>query len=366
MKRKVLAAALCAVMVLGVVGCSSSSTTETTTEVTTEVTTEAATEAVVEETAEATGADASEFTIGISIDQLFDSRVATVMGLEDGLEAAGVTDIIELVADGDAQTQNDQVNQLINQGVDGLLICPVDLTTIETALIAADAAGIPVVLYDRDAPDSDNVLSVSVCGATDDGYQGGLYIAETLDAMGLDSYVIAELKGPDSDDVGVQRSAGFNQAIEEVLGDKATVITVETGAWDTATATANFQSALQANPEICAVFCGTDSFIPGVETVLTDAGRMNVVGEDGHVVITGINGSLEGYESVVNGIADGTVVMDCPNTGVSAAETLIAYLVDGTVPERVITIPSTFYTIDDIEANAGSIWGVMDLSLSYQ
>lgn len=358
--KKLLATALCAVMVLGVVGCSSTTSTEET--VTTEVTTEAATE----EAAEATGASASDLTIGISIDQLFDSRVATVMGLEDGLEAAGVTDIIELVADGDAQTQNDQVNQLINQGVDGLLICPVDLNTIETALIAADAAGIPVVLYDRDAPDSDNVISVAVCGATDDGYQGGLYIAETLDAMGLDSYVIAELKGPDSDDVGVQRSAGFNQAITEVLGDKATVITVETGAWDTATATANFQSALQANPEICAVFCGTDSFIPGVETVLTDAGRMNVVGEEGHVVITGINGSLEGYESVVNGIADGTVVMDCPNTGITAAEALIAYIVDGTTPERVITVPSTFYTGDDIEANADGIWGVMDLSLSYQ
>ncbi len=364
MKKRVLAAALCAVMVLGVVGCSSSTTTEETTEAATETATEAATE-VVEEATEAAGS-ASDLTIGISIDQLFDSRVATVMGLEDGLEAAGVTDIIELVADGDAQTQNDQVNQLINQGVDGLLICPVDLNTIETALIAADAAGIPVVLYDRDAPDSENVITAVSCGAYDDGYQGGEYIANVLAEMDLDSYVIADLKGPDSDDVGVQRSAGFNAAITEILGDKATVLTVETGAWDTATATANFQSTLQANPEICAVFCGTDSFIPGVETVLTDAGRMISVGEEGHVVITGINGSLEGYEAVVNGIADGTVVMDCPNTGIIAAEALLGYLVDGTTPERTIIVPSVFYTGDDIEANADSIWGVMDLSLSYQ
>ncbi|MFI3172317.1 MAG: sugar ABC transporter substrate-binding protein [Eubacteriales bacterium] len=361
MKRKVLAAALSAVMVLAMAGCSSS--TEATTEATTEAATEATTEAATEEATEAVAS--SDLTIGISIDQLFDSRVATVMGIEDAGEAAGVT-MVELVADGDAQSQNDQINTLINQGVDGLLICPVDLNTIETALIAAKVAEIPVVLYDRDSPDSENVITAVSCGAYEDGYQGGEYIANTLAEMDLDSYVIADLKGPDSDDVGVQRSAGFNDSITDILGDKATVITVETGAWDTATATANFQSTLQANPEICAVFCGTDSFIPGVETVLTDAGRMNVVGEEGHVVITGINGSLEGYEAVVNGIADGTVVMDCPNTGIQAMEALLAYLADGTTPERTIIVPSVFYTGDDIEANADSIWGVMDLSLSYQ
>ncbi len=357
MKRKVLAALLCSVMVLGVVGCSAPAEEAAPAE---EKTEEAAEEAPAEEEAAAS----SDLKIGISVDQKFESRVATVMGIEDVLEAAGA-EVVGLVADGDAQVQNDQISELINQGVNGLLICPVDLNTIETALMEAKANEIPVVLYDRDSPDSENVITAVTCQATDDGYAGGKYIADQLAAMEKDSYVIAELRGPDSDDIGVQRSTGFNTAITEVLGDKAEVITVDTGAWDTPTATANFQSALQANPEIDAVFCGTDSFFPGVETVLSDAGKLVKVGEEGHVVVTGINGSREGYTAVVDGIADGTVVMDCPATGETAAQILLDYIADGTEPDREVFVPSSFYTGEDIEANKDGIWGVMELGLSF-
>lgn len=335
MKRKILAMALCAVMTMGVVGCSS------------------------------TSEDDGVTTIGISIDQLFESRVATVMGIEEAGEAAGV-EMVELVAEGDAATQNEQINELISQGVDGILVCPVDLTTIETALIAADEAGIPVVLYDRDAPDSEYTLSAVMCGAYDDGYQGGEYIANALLAEGGDYYKIAELKGPDSDDTGVQRSAGFNDAISDILGDKAEVVQIDTGAWDTPTALANLQSSYQVNPDFAAIFCGTDSFIPACETVLSDLGLLVPVGEEGHVYITGINGSAEGYAAVVDGIADGIVVMNCGETGVVAMETLLAYMEDGTTPERTQIIPSSFYTIDDIEDNADTIWGCVDVALSYQ
>ena len=353
MKRKFLAMALCATMVLGLAACGAK---EEPKEETTGKEDSAKEEA---------GEEAGDITIGISIDQLFDSRVATVMGLEKAGEAAGVA-MKESVAKGDAQVQANQISQFIKDGVQGLLICPVDLNTIETSLIEAKAAGIPVVLYDRDAPDSTNVLTAVTCGATDDGYQGGKYIADQLAAQNKDKYVIAELRGPANDDIGVQRSAGFNKAITEVLGDKAEVVVVETGAWDTPTATANFQASLTANPEICAVFCGTDSFFPGVETVLTEASKQVNVGEEGHVIVTGINGSKEGYDAVINKIADGTVVMDCPNTGVAAMEALLANIKDGTTPERTIFVPSAFYTGEDIEANKDGIWGVMDLGLKYQ
>lgn len=309
--------------------------------------------------------DEKKLKIGISVDQLFESRVATVMGIEGAGEAAGV-EMVELVADGDAQSQNDQINELINQGVDGLLVCPVDLNTIETALIAAKAANIPVVLYDRDSPKSKNALTAVTCGATDDGYQGGKYIAEQLDKMGKETYKIAELKGPLNDDIGVQRSAGFNKAITEVLGDKAKVVVIDTGAWDTPTALANLQSSYQANPDFDGIFCGTDSFFPACETVLSDLGKLKLVGEDEHVIITGINGSKEGYDAVVAGKADGTVVMNCGETGKIAMNTLLDFMNNNKTPERQIIVPSSFYTKENIEANKDTIWGVMELGLHYQ
>ena len=355
MKKRVLALVLCSAMVLaGVVGCSSKEAAPAE---------DANADASEEESADA----ASDLTIGISVDFSFASRLATVKGLEQAGEAAGVA-MIEMEANGDAQKQNDQINELINKGVDGLLICPVDLNTIKSALMAAEEAKIPVALYDRDSPDADNVITAVTCGATDDGYQGGKYIADELVKQGLDKYVIAELRGPANDDIGVQRSAGFNKAVEEVLGDKAEVVVVETGAWEADVATANLSAALQANPDICAVFCGTDSFFPGVETALSEVNKQFNVGEEGHVVVTGINGERAAYDAIVGNVADGTVVMNCPDTGIATMEALLAYIKDGTEPERTIIIPSTFYTIENIEENKDNIWGCWpqeDLALSY-
>ena len=357
MKKRVLALVLSSAMVLaGVVGCSASTEEAAPAE-----------EATTEAPAEEAEAPAGDLTIGISVDFSFASRLATVKGLEQAGEAAGV-DMIEMEANGDAQKQNDQINELINKGVDGLLICPVDLNTIKSALMAAEEAKIPVALYDRDSPDATNVITAVTCGATDDGYVGGKYIADELAKQGLDKYVIAELRGPANDDIGVQRSAGFNKAIEEVLGDKAEVLVVETGAWEADVATANLSAKLQSNPEICAVFCGTDSFFPGVETALSEVGKQFKVGEEGHVVVTGINGERAAYDAITANIADGTVVMNCPTTGVKTMEALLAFINDGTKPERTIIVPSTFYTIADIEENKDNIWGCWpqeDLALSY-
>ena len=367
MKKKALVLLLSTVMVLaGVVGCAAPAEEAKTEEPKTEEAAEEVAEEATEEATEET-ADGDKLTIGISVDFSFASRLATIKGLEKAGEAAGV-DMIELQAEGDAQEQNNQIDELIKKGVDGLLICPIDLNTIKSALMAAEQANIPVVLYDRDSPDATNVLTAVTCGATDDGYQGGKYIADQLDAQGKDKYVIAELRGPENDDIGVQRSAGFNKAVTEVLGDKAEVVVVETGAWDTPTAQANLAAALQSNPDITAVFCGTDSFFPGVETALSEVGKQFNVGEEGHVVVTGINGSAEGYDAVVNKIADGTVVMNCPDTGVASMEALLAYIADGTTPERTIIVPSAFYTGEDIEANKDKIWGCWpqaDLELKY-
>lgn len=361
--KKFLALVMAVLMMTSAVACSSSTPASTDTSDTSD-SSPAGTETTTSETGdENTSKDA--LTIGISIDQLFSSRVATVMGLEEAGAAAGV-EMIELVADGNAQTQNNQINTLIGQGVDGLLVCPVDLAAIETSLMAATAANIPVVLFDRDAPGSQNVLAFYSNDAVSDGYVGGKYLAEQLAALGLDSYKIAELRGPVNDDTANQRHDGFVQAVEEVLGDKATIVEVDTGAWDTATALANLQSSYQANPDYNAIFCGTDSFFPACETVLSDLNKMKLIGEDEHVLIVGINGSKEGYDAVVAKKCDGIVVMNCGDYGQAAMNGLLDYINNGTVPERVNFTDSSFYSYEDIEANAENIWGLWDLQLSYQ
>ena len=108
--------------------------------------------------------------------------------------------------------------------------------------------------------------------------------------------------------------------------------------WDSETALEATQNAFQANPDIKGVFCGTDSFIPGVETVLRDLGKDALVGEEGHIFVNGVNGSKDGYDATVSGVADGFLVMDLQTIGETAVK-LAGSLIKGEKVERTNLIP---------------------------
>ncbi len=293
----------------------------------------------------------ADITLGLSVDQLFESRV----GVNNAIKAEAADrgyGLIEVVADGDAQAQNAQIQSLITQGVDAILVCAVDQSTIERALIAAKRAGIPVVAYDRDLPDSGVVQAFVGPDSLFDGREAGKAMAEALKMIDGE-VVVVELIGALNDQNGIDRSAGWREEMAAI--ENLRIIEVPTD-WDSSRALAGTQNAFQANDKIDAVFAATDTHIPAVETVLTDLNKLASVGEDGHVVITGINGSNDGYQAVLAGKADGIVVMDLDATGRTAVA-LAADLIAGKEVPRTNVIPGNFYTTENIEANKATIWG---------
>lgn len=296
-------------------------------------------------------ANAADIKIGLSVDQLFESRVA----VNDGIKAEAAErgfEVIEVVADGDAQQQNAQIQSLITQGVDAILVCAVDQNTIERALIAAKRANIPVIAYDRDLPDSRVVAAFVGPDSSFDGRAAGEYTAKAL--SNIDGEItIVELIGALNDQNGIDRSSGFREGIARLKN--VNLIEVPTD-WDSARALAGAQNAFQANPNVHAVFAATDTHIPAIETVLADIGKIALVGEDGHVVVTGVNGSNDGYQAVVKGIADGFVVMGTGATGRKAVE-LAVDILDGKKVDRINVIPGNFYTAEQAMANKENIWG---------
>lgn len=290
-------------------------------------------------------------TIGLSVDQLFESRVGVNDAIKAEAERRGYK-VIEVVADGNAQTQNAQIQSLITQQVDVIIVCAVDQNTIEQALVGADRASIPVVAYDRALPDSRVVAAFVGPDSIADGLAAGQYMVDQLKGETGD-IVVLELLGALNDQNGIDRSKGFNDAFAALPNAK--IIAMPTD-WDSARALAAVQSAFQANPDIRGIFAATDTQIPSIETVLTDMNKLAVAGEPGHVIVTGVNGSNDGYQATVKGTADGIVVMDLAATGTKAVE-LAAALVAGESVEKVNVIPGAFYSTADIEANKATIWG---------
>ena len=307
----------------------------------------------------ANGQQDGQKVMGISIDNAFPSRIATVMGIISEAESMGYS-VVKYNANGDAQKQNADVENLINEGVDALLVCAVDMDTIEVALMKANAAGIPVVSYDRDLPESE-AISVSVGpDSYSDGLACGTHFAQELKDKG--DVTVLELLGALNDQNGIERSRGFNDGLKSAPNVK--IVQAPTGAWQLDIALKAVQDAYQADPDIAGVYAPACFFVAAIETVLSDLGKLHKVGEEGHVVVAGINGEKGACDSVIAGTCDGVVVMGCTATGVKSAQ-LADMLVKGeSVKREYVLIPGDFYTTpEEIKENMDSIWGYMELSL---
>ena len=87
--------------------------------------------------------------IGGSFDTLqTEYWVASRDAITAEVEARG-GEVLEAVANNDANRQLEQVNNFIAKGVDGIIIAPKDAQSVVPIVRAANKAGIPIVLYNR-------------------------------------------------------------------------------------------------------------------------------------------------------------------------------------------------------------------------
>ena len=105
-------------------------------------------ESGVEEKASETKSD-GDMKIGVSLSTLNNPFFVSIReGVEEVAGKEGVETVIT-DAQNDSSTQNNQVEDLITQGVDLIVINPVDSTAIATSVEKANEANIPVICVDR-------------------------------------------------------------------------------------------------------------------------------------------------------------------------------------------------------------------------
>ncbi|MFI3172320.1 MAG: sugar ABC transporter substrate-binding protein [Eubacteriales bacterium] len=292
--------------------------------------------------------------IGLSVDQEFDSRIGVTTAIKESAAEKGYM-ILEFIAEGDAQTQNIQIEELVELEVDSILVCAVDQDEIEESLVLAEEAGIPIVAFDRDLPNS---ISIDAYVGPDSLYDGkicGEALVEALeDVLQTEETIyVLELVGALNDQNGIDRSKGWNEVLENI--PQIEVIQMPTD-WDEDSAAEATQNAFQAVSDIKAVFCSTDSFVPYVNEVLTKLGLTTLVGEENHIFINGVNGSSDGYQAVIAGEIDGFMVMNLEEVGITAVE-LADKLMKGEEVDKITLVESTYYTHETAEINSGLIWG---------
>ncbi|MFD2131423.1 substrate-binding domain-containing protein [Pseudogracilibacillus auburnensis] len=258
--------------------------------------------------------------------------------LKDGAEATAEEQGIELVvtdSQGDPGKQMSDVENLLQQGVDLLILNPVDSDAAGQAALLANDQGVPVITVDRQASEGDIVTHVGFNALK----SGGIAAAYLEEALGGEGKVV-EIQGILGTNVGQDRSSGFNDHMENVEGIE--IIASQSANFDRGEALSVMEDILQANKEIDAVYAANDEMVMGALSAIESAGRLD------EIVIIGTDAIDPAIEAIREGRLDATIAEPPFFLGREAVNAAIKTLNVEVVDDQ-ITLENTLVTEDNVD-----------------
>ena len=286
----------------------------------------AAAPAATEAAAPAAPADgAKTYNVGVAIYQYNDNFMTLYRQEIESYFKTLETDTVKYnvtMVDGknDMGEQTNQIDTFITQGMDVIICNLVQTSSAEVIIDKVVAAGIPLVLINRE-PLGDNgdesypgiLNNPTVCYVGADARQSGTYQGEIVLALdnkgdingdGVVSYVmvVGDPENPDA-----QYRTEFSVKALTDAGVQVKELVKNVGNWDQTKGQEIVAAALaQYGDQIEVVFCNNDGMALGAAAAIEAAGRK--VGED--IYLLGVDALAECQEMVQKGTMTGTVLND--------------------------------------------------------
>ena len=331
--KKVLAVSVASVCALSLAACGSGSKPAETTAAATESKEESKAAESVSEAVAATGKDAKDIKVGISIYK-FDDNFMTLYRNELVrylTEEVGIPKESVVVQDGknDQAEQTNQINNFIATKVDVMILNLVQSSSAPTVTDLAKEAGIPVVYINREPDEAEESrwasdgINATYVGA--DARQSGTFQGEEIaeldnkgDINGDGTVKYIMIQG-DPENIDAQYRTEYSvKALTEKSGLKAEQLLIQRGDWDQAKGQQIAQDALtQYGNDIEVIFCNNDAMALGALQAINAAGRK--VGED--IYIVGVDALAE----AVQGKMTGTVFNDFISQAQAAAKAAVSF-----------------------------------------
>jgi ribose transport system substrate-binding protein len=291
--------------------------------------------------------DLTEVTVGFSQSEAENNpfRIAETASIQDEASELGI-DLIATNANTDLATQVADIQDMLAQGVEVLIVAPLNSQGLEPALDQAAEQGVPVITIDRQLESEPCEDYVTFIGS-DFLEQGERAAEQMLEATGGEA-TVAILLGAPGNLVTTNRTDGFVNAVE---GDEAVeIVAQQTGEFTREGGQQVTAQLIQANPDIDFIYAENDEMALGALQALRDAGR--TPGED--IQIVSIDGTQEAVQAVVDG-AIYAVVESNPRFGPLAFQVAQDYLNGEEIPSELL-IEDAIYTRDNAEADLGNAY----------
>ena len=292
MKRKLMALAMAAAMVIGLPACGSGSAPASSTASTdTESTSDSASAST--DTAADTSASGELIKVGIINNDPNESGYRTandkdlkaMFTAENGYEASFAYSL-----------KNDEqitaAQKFIQDGVDYLLLSAADTAGWDSVLKDAQDAGIRVILFDRTIDADASLYEASIVS---DMAKEGQTAVDWLKGQGLSEYKIIHLQGV----MGSAAQQGRSGALDEaVASDGWTLVTQQTAEWNAEKAQQIVQSVIDSGESFNVIYAENDDMAKGAVAALDKANISHGVGKD--VIVMGFDCNKWALEELLN------------------------------------------------------------------
>ncbi len=210
---------------------------------------------------------------------------------QEGMEAYAEANNIDLLwnsAGNDVSTQASQVEQLVNAGVDAIIIVPVQADSLGPQLQAAQAADIPVIAVNTTLTDEAAITSSVL---PDDVAAGAQEMQMMADALGGQGNILI-LQGPLGSSPELDRTEGIQSVLAENPG--INVLAMDTANWKRDEAVNKVKNWISSfGDQIDGIVAENDDMGLGAVQALNEAGM--------DVPVVGIDGIEDGLAAVKNG-----------------------------------------------------------------
>ena len=249
------------------------------------------------------------YKIGLSVSTLNNPFFVTLSdGAKAKAEELGAT-LTVVDAQDNASKQASDVEDLIQQGVDLILINPTDSEAVVATVEAANTADIPVITVDRSSEGGEVVAHIA-----SDNIAGGELAGEYLLGLIGEGSQVVELEGIAGSSAARDRGEGFNN----IANEKLDVVAKQTANFNRAEGLTVMENILQGNPDVKAVFAHNDEMALGALEAIEAAGK--------DILVVGFDATEDAVKSVEDGKLAGTVAQKPDLIGQKAIEAAVKSL----------------------------------------
>jgi len=244
---------------------------------------------------------AADIKIGVSFSDFETERWPVEAELMKKLAAEHGAEVVVQAANHDAKLQNDQIENMVLQGVDVIIIIAEDGAAAASAVESAAADGIPCIAYDRLVKSDKLAAYISFDNVAVGRAQG----QGVIDRVNKGKFVL--LGGSPTDNNAILFRSGQMEVLQPLIdsGDIEVVADQWVENWSPANATKIMENILTAqNNDIDAVVASNDG------TALGALQAMKAQGLAGKVPISGQDATEAGCKSIVEGELSMTVFKD--------------------------------------------------------